>query len=193
MTLARLAVLVPAALLLPAHAAVVHDESVDGDLSSNAAAPTSLAFSLGSNVVSGTTFSANQPGGDRDFLTFTLGAGQQLASLRLLAYSPDDPGFIAFNAGPTGFVPDASTDANFLAGILISDLEVGADLLPLFVSSAVTTNSLAVPVLDPGTYTLVIQQTSSNLTSYSLDFAVVPAPGAAASLALGLLAARRRR
>ena len=65
----------------PARAAVVWNEAVAGDLSSDPLAPTVVGFSSGVNVVSG---SLSQPGGDlRDFLTFTLGPDQFLTGLVL--------------------------------------------------------------------------------------------------------------
>jgi hypothetical protein len=173
---------------------VVHDESIDGDLSSDPDAPTSLVFVLGASTVSGTVRQSNDPSGDRDFLTFTVGVGQRLAALNLLAYTPDNPGFAAFNAGPTGYIPDSSTNGNFLSGILPETSQVGTDLLPSFVSDAVTTNSLSSPWLGAGTYTFVIQQTTNVEQAYSLEFVITPAPGGAALIGLaGVCLARRRR
>ncbi len=174
-------------------AGITYDESVDGDLSTDPNAPTALAFTLGSNTVSGTVTLSNQPSGDRDFITFTVGAGERLSALNLVAYSPDDAGFAAFNAGTTSFVPSAATDANFLAGILPEASQVGTDLLPAFVSSAVTTNSLPNPWLGPGDYAFVIQQTSPALQAYTLEFVITPAPASLSALTLGFLAVRRRR
>ena len=41
-------------LVSPLHAAVVHDESVNGDLSTSPGAPTPIAFAVGSNTIIGT-------------------------------------------------------------------------------------------------------------------------------------------
>ena len=167
-----LALLFLAGLTWPAHAAVVHDESGDGDLSSNPAAPTGLVFSVGGNTVTGTVSNLAANPGERDYITFTIPAGRKLVSLNLLAYSPDNLSFAAFNAGATSYIPSAGTDLNFLAGIHPDAGDVGSDLLPLFVSSAVTTNSLPAPELGPGTYCFLIQQTNPVIQSYSLEFVV---------------------
>ncbi len=156
-----------AALAAPARAAVVHDESVNGDLSSNNAAPTLLAFALGGNTVIGTTTS-----GDRDYLRFTIGANQVLSGLNLLVYSPDNLSFAAFNAGTTSYIPSGSTNAFFLAGIHVEFGDLGSDILPRFVDRSVTTYALDMPQLDPGDYCFVIQQTNAIIQSYSLEFVV---------------------
>ncbi|GJM18193.1 MAG: hypothetical protein DHS20C14_04060 [Phycisphaeraceae bacterium] len=177
-----------------AGAGISHDESVDGDLSSDPNAPTALVFMLGANTVSGTVRQSNSPTGDRDYLTFTVGAGQRLSALNLLAYSPDNPGFAAFNTGATSFIPDATTDASFLSGILPEASQVGTDLMPAFVSDAVTTNSLSNAWLGAGTYTFMIQQTTNVEQAYALEFVITPTPGGAALLGIaGMGAIRRRR
>jgi len=160
------------ALASPVGAAVVHDEAVDGDLSSLAAAPTALAFAAGGNTVIGSVRNSNNASGDRDFLTFTVGAGQTLSALNLLAYDPPFISFCAFNAGTTSYVPGVASDPNFLAGIHIDGSHVGLNLMPFFVAAAVTSNSLPSPELGPGDYCFVIQQTGTTLQSYSLEFVI---------------------
>jgi hypothetical protein len=160
-------VVVLAALAASANAAVVHDESVDGDLSSSAAAPTPLAFALGGNTVIGTTTS-----GDRDFLTFTIAPNQVLSGLNLLVYTPNNLGFAAFNAGTTSYVPSGTTNAFFLAGIHVEGADQGTDILPRFVDRSVTTYALDEPQLGPGDYSFIIQQLSPIIQSYSLEFVV---------------------
>jgi hypothetical protein len=155
---------------LVAAAGVVHDESSQGDLSSNEASPTTLAFAVGGNSVHGTV--SNITTIDRDYIHFTIDSGQSLTGLNLLAFAPDNLGFAAFNAGTTSFIPSAATAANFLAGIHPSGANVGTDLLPLFVSGSVTGNSLPAPSLGPGDYCFLIQQTSPITTTYSLEFVV---------------------
>ena len=82
----RLATLLLVAVLAsPAGAAVVHDESVNGDLSSNPAAPTALAFALGGNTITGTTSNLPANPGERDYITFTVGVGQKLVDWNLLS------------------------------------------------------------------------------------------------------------
>ena len=161
-----------AALALPAGAAVVHNEAVNGDLSTNPAAPTALVFTPGGNTVSGTVRNAGAPADPRDYITFTVPAGQKLLALNLLFYSPANISFAAFNAGATSFIPDISTDAMFLSGIHVSGDLFGTDLMPLFVTSNVTSNALSDPWLNAGTYCFVIQQANTTLTTYSLEFFV---------------------
>jgi hypothetical protein len=166
-----------AVLALPAAAAVVHDEAVDGDLSTNPAAPTPLAFALGSNVVKGSVRASTDT---QDFITFTVPAGTRLLALNLLLYAPNNIGFMAFNAGTTSFIPSVATDPMFLSGIHVSASETGTDLMPLFVTNNVTSNALPDPWLDPGAYCFVVQQANTTLTSYQLEFVlegVVPVRG----------------
>jgi len=165
-TLALLVLLAP-----PAMAVVVHDESVDGDLSTNPASPTPISFVGMSSVINGTTGNPGT-GVDRDYITFTIPVDRIVNEIRLLGWSPDNLGFLALNAGSTSFVPGAGTSASFLAGIHVSAAEVGSNLLPLFVSSSVTTNSLPEPFLGAGTYCFLAQQTSLISQSYSFEFIV---------------------
>ncbi len=161
------------ALLLGALAVPVsatnYDETMDGDLGTNPLAPTSLAFSVGSNIVSGTT---GNFGGviDRDYITFTIPAGHILIALNLLVWSPDNLGFVALNTGATSFVPSGATAASFLAGIHPSAGDIGSNLMQLFVSESVTGNSLAVPSLSEGTYCILFQQTNPITQAYEVDF-----------------------
>jgi hypothetical protein len=163
---------------LPAVAATVWDESVDGDLSSNAAAPTPIAFALGSNVLLGTVSGLPL---DRDYITFTIPADQVLSHLNLLELDPDNIAFTAFNSGSTSFIPSGSTNASFLSGIHITADDVGFDLMPFFDTRNVTTNSLPAPSLGPGTYCWLIQQTSAIVQSWQVEFVfegVVPTEAA---------------
>jgi hypothetical protein len=159
------------ALAVPVNAAVIHNEAVNGDLSTDPNAPTALAFPVGSSTVTGIT--GNTTGAvDRDYITFTIPAGSTLVGLNLLALSPNNIAFTSFNAGATSFVPSAATAASFLAGIHINAVQIGTNLMPLFVSDSVTGNSLSSPDLGPGTYCFLIQQTNAILQSYSLEFVV---------------------
>ncbi len=166
------AVVLLAALALPANAGVIHDESADGDLSSDPANPTPLAFSPGGNTIIGRLPNTGANPDPRDYITFTIPAGQILRSLILAAYSPLNTGFAAFNAGTTSFIPDFDTDPFFLAGIHVTTFLVGSDLMPLFVNNVVTTNALPLPELGPGDYCFLIQQVNAVTTSYTLEFVV---------------------
>jgi hypothetical protein len=166
-TLLLLATLAPAA-----GAAVIWDESVNGDLSTDPNAPTPIVFANGSNTITGTVSNSAAVGGDRDYITFTISAVQVISEINLLAYSPDNLSFLALNAGSTSFVPSAATNASFLSGIHVGASLVGSNLLIPFTTSSVTTNHLSTPLLMPGTYCFMIQQTNNIVESYSLEFVV---------------------
>ncbi|MEM1185919.1 MAG: GC-type dockerin domain-anchored protein [Planctomycetota bacterium] len=155
----------------------VVNEATEGDLSSDAASPTPLAFNFGSNVVEGTVEESNAAEGDRDFITVTIPAGQALTGIELLTWDPDNIGFIAVNDGATSFVPGNDTNANFLAGVLVDSFNVGDDLLESFVNQSVTVNALGQAELGAGTYSFVVQQTSPLVQAYALDFQVSEADG----------------
>src|SRR5206468_1992584 len=103
-----------AALAVPAAAGVIWDEGTDGDLSTNAAAPTPITFATGSSTIKGTVSGTPL---DRDYITFTIDPGKVLTHLWLHTWDPDDIGFSSFNAGSTSFVPSGATNALFLSGI----------------------------------------------------------------------------
>jgi hypothetical protein len=170
----------------PARAAVVWNEAVAGDLSSDPLAPTVVGFSSGVNVVSG---SLSQPGGDlRDFLTFTLGPDQFLTGLVLDALVADGAGFQGINSGSASFVPDADTAGSFLGLEFVDGTSVGVDMLPALASGLFGSTGFSVP-LGPGTYTYLIQEvTPGQASAYQLSFQVVPEPRVAGWLCLPLVA-----
>jgi len=162
-------VLLLAAMAVPAGAATIWNEGINGDLSSSEAAPTSISFGIGTNQIIG---SVNGNPLDRDYITFTIGAGQTLSHLNLIAFSPDNLAFTAFNSGSTSFIPSGGTNGLFLSGIHISAADVSKDLMPFYDTRNVTTNSLASPSLGPGTYCWMIQQTSPTVQSYTVEFVI---------------------
>ena len=162
-------VLLLAAMAVPVNAAVIWNESVNGDLSSSEAAPTAISFGVGSNTILG---SINGNPLDRDYITFTLAPGQTLSHLNLISFSPDNIAFTAFNSGSTSFVPSGATNGLFLSGIHITAADAGHDLMPFYDTRNVTTNSLPAPSLGPGTYCWMVQQTSPVLQNYTLEFVV---------------------
>lgn len=146
------------------------------DFSDDPQAPTVLTLSPGSNPVAGDVGFSNAVDGDRDFLTFTVGPGQSVDEITITQWDPDNRGFIAINAGDTGFIPSGATNASFLAGILPETSNVGSNLLDLFVTNSITAFELDEPTLGPGEYTLVIQQTSSLTQLYALDIVLTAEP-----------------
>jgi PEP-CTERM motif len=190
-------------LSVAGHAAIVWSENINGDLSSNPAAPTPITFQLGSNIISGSVFTGTDT---RDYITFTLAPGFELVSLRLLMYddlntgTPNDgnTGFHAINLGSTSFIPDASTAGFFLGGYHL-DPPVGVDLLPVLALGVTggpghAGTGFTVP-LEAGTYSYLVQQTGPQLTGYSIEFNVVPEPSSVVLIlgGLGVIAGRQRR
>ena len=190
--------------LKPAAAAVIYDETFDGDLSNDPLAPTPLTFSVGSNEVVGNMFT---PDDTRDFITFTIQPDQRLEALRLLRYQdldlnvPGNRGFHAINLGTTSFIPSGGTADNFLGGSHLDPVPEGTDLLPVLAMAPQAGTGFITP-LEPGDYSYVIQQTGPQLTGYTVDFVVsqvsetVPEPfsilGSAVGLGLGALLLKKK-
>lgn len=172
------------------HAAVIWDESVNGELSHSAAAPTILPITVGSNIVHA---SVGNPGGlARDYVRFIIPDGHVLTAINLLAYAPEDIGFTAINAGVHSFFPTPDTDIFFMAGIHLFHTDVGSDLLELMMTRAVTAEGLGYPeITDPGSYCMVIQQTAVVITTYSMEF-VLAGPTSTESATWGRIKALYR-
>lgn len=174
----------------PALAQVIHDESVDGDLSGDRFNPTAYVLGLGSNRLIATS----SPG-DREFVALTVPAGMLMSALIQVDYiGEDEVAFAAVDDGPQFLVdPDAFTTAGMLGWTHFGPLifSNGSDILPAMGMGSGADGF--VPPLPAGTYTFWLQQTGQE-TTYELDFFVIPAPGAAGLLGTGALwAARRRR
>ncbi len=189
------------ALLTPAVAAstllaggITYNEAVDGDLSDDRFAPTSLALTEGINTITLDVVISDQPGGDRDYFTFNVGAGLFIDSVILVdASNPnggiDSTAFVGFTSG-NFFDFDPDTFQGSLNGFtLTADELIGTDLLPALNAQSGS------PVPSPaGDYTFWVQQTGTDLTQVTLDIVITPAPGSFSAMALaGLLGARRRR
>ena len=185
-----------------ATAATAWDESVDGDLSTNPAAPTAVSFVPGSNIVSGTVTSSGAPADTRDYLTFSVPANHGLYKLRLLQWDDvpgggdGNTGFNAFNSGATSFIPSAGTIASFLGANHVDASYEGGDMLPDVAAAPFGGSGFTIP-LGQGTYTYLVQQTGQQIDAYSLDFVIrqIPEPTTLMLSCLGLagLGWRRRR
>lgn len=162
-------VMLLAALAVPAAAGVIWNEGINGDLSSSEASPTLISFGVGTNQILGSVSGSPL---DRDYITFTIAPGQTLIHLNLIAFSPDNLAFSAFNSGSTSYIPSGGTNGLFLSGIHIAGADVGSDMMPFYDTRNVTTNSLAGPSLGPGTYCWMIQQTSPLTQSYTVEFVI---------------------
>jgi len=172
---------------------ITYDESVDGDLSDDRFAPTSIALVEGVNSITMDVIISDQPGGDRDYFTFNIAAGLQVDSVFLVDASNPNGGFdstalVAFTDG-SFFDFDPDTFVGSLNGfVLTSNDLVGTDIFP-----ELNSNSGSVPAL-AGDYTFWVQQTGSDLTSITLDIVITPSPMTVGPLAMaGLMAVRRRR
>lgn len=191
-----IALVVAAAAASSAQANVLWDEGVSGDASGNPLTPSDAGVvMLGDNFFTGAT--TNTGGADqRDYITFVVPAGLEITQLLVITFSPSNIAWTHFDDGPTSVIPDAGTAASLLAGAHIQGvIPSGTDIFGNYQTGS--PNLLAGPglgaTLGPGTYTFLMQQTSPILTSYSLNFVAVPAPGAASLAGVAMLASIRRR
>lgn len=182
------------AVLTPAHAVVIWDESLSGDLSNNQAIPTPFTLSSGTNSVAGTV----QSGSDvTDWIALTVPVGFQLDSMVLAAYaSADVQGFTGMQIG-SSFVGSILDPAAYLgyAHFGTGPGNVGSDLFPEMEVSAGAQGFTA--PLASGTYTVLVRQAGA-VTNYQFDYNVsaVPEPaslGLIAAACVTLLTRRRRK
>ena len=182
---------VPVAAPSPAALGATWDESSDGDLSTDPAAPTPVVLVPGTNTILGSVVS---PGDTRDYITFTIPPGQSLTALRQRAYV-DIPGgfganrgYNALNSGSTSLVPDNMNGASFLGGNHVDPLPAGSDMLPGLAAATLAGTGFSLP-LGPGTYCYLIQQTGPEQNGYELEFEIeavtIPAMPLGGLLALG--------
>lgn len=165
-----------------------HDESVDGDLSTDPASPTALVMDVGLNTLTGTVQS---PGDTRDYVTFTIELDELLVSIVQMDYydvntsGPGDRGFHAIIEGSSSLVPGGSNIGSFLGSNHLVELTSGTDMLPTL-GSAPNGGIGFTPPLGPGTYTYHIQQTGTEWTAYEIDLVVELLPSLPGLGPLGL-------
>lgn len=181
-----------------AHADIVYNESVSGDLSGSRLSPTHITLALGSNEVFGTT---GRTAGvvDLDYFTFTVPVGQVLTGLTILpgtaGLGPLGDSFIGIQAGSQVTVLPTATDATGLLGWFHYDnSDVGTNILPLMGTSGFGSTGFA-PPLPAGSYSVWIQELSTGTAPYGFNFILeTPEPASWAMLigGLALIAARAR-
>lgn len=162
-----LPVLVLVATAAPA-ATTAWNETVQGELSGVAVAPTVLSL-----VEDVNSLLAVSGGGDQDYFTFTLAAGQSMTAFIVSSYvSSDSTAFVAIQAG-----------SSWTAGFDTSQMLAFQHFGPGNVGNNILGIAPATP-LGPGSYTVWAQQLGAS-TSYQFDMAVVPEPGVFSLLLLG--------
>jgi hypothetical protein len=182
-----------AALLLftvtPALGQFAWNEASDGDITGDRFAPLFLGAGLGSNTITGTVVT-----GDIDYFTFVVPAGAELVALNLLNYnSLDELAFVAVQQGNV-FTVDAAnpTPVGLLGYTLYGEFFEGLNILPDIGQGSGATGFTG--PLPAGQYVFWNQQTGIEITDYTFEFVIVPAPGGLALLgSSGLLTLRRRR
>jgi hypothetical protein len=174
-----------------AASASVYNESIDGDLSGDRFNPTMISIDNGLNTVTMQVVDSAS-GGDRDYFTFSIGAGQSIDSIVVTdSFNPtvgfDSAGFVGlafdnfFDFDPDTFVGPG------LQGFVITDMSVIG-------TESISALSGGLTSLGAGDYSFWVQQTGPDLTEISLAINVVPSPSAMGLLAMGgLIGVRRRR
>ena len=160
-------------------AAVIHDESVNGDLSGDRFNPTTYSLSFGVNSLHATT-----SGTDLEYVTLIVPPGYQLASIVVVSYvSANGIAFIGVQSGTT-FTEDPinpnvanllgwahfGTDFGSVGQDILDDMGMGFGAIGF------------TPPLPAGPYTYWIQQFDFDPTTYQLDFSVALAPNAPGDL-----------
>ena len=173
---------------------IVHDESINGELSDSGAMPTPVTLVLGLNTIEGSLGGLGAGGGggasngnDADIFTFTVAAGQTVNSITTTR-SDSNVGFIGYsNTSSIGAISDNATLAAAIqAGGLFGNNSIGPadDLSPIPTT------------LGAGDHTFILQETAAP-TDFSISFNVaqaIPEPSSAALLSgLTLLGLVRRR
>jgi hypothetical protein len=170
----------------------IWDEGVNGDLSGNRLVPTDLGdLAAGSSTVTATSVA-----GDREYFTLVVPAGHQLDAIVLGSYttSANSLSFVGLQSGATFTeLPTGTNVANLLGWTHFGAAQVGTSILD-DIGLGFGAQGFA-PPLPAGAYTFWTQETGASPATYGLDFQVslVPEPGTALLVALGLagLAARR--
>jgi hypothetical protein len=163
-----------------AHAAVVWDESVSGDLSNDRLNPTPINLSAGVNSLIGNVGVVTGTNLDIDYITINVPVGDRLSGLILNSYVGDDgTSFIGMENGSQITVPTTAFTAAGLQGWghfgPDTSNQVGFDMLPNMSLSSLGSSGFTIPVPN-GKYSFWIQQRDGFPTDYQFDFVVTPPP-----------------
>ena len=188
-----------AVITTAASADLMWDESIDGDLSGDYLNPTQLFTKGVNNQVLFTTVGSGSNGGeqDREYFTFTIAEGYELAAIILDGFetSPESNlGFISIAAGDSFPTPADAPDPTSLLGYALPGVgDIGNDILQTMGQGA-GSQGFSGP-LGAGSYTFWAQETGPSTDNWDLNFVVtaIPAPGSLALLGLGGFVSRRRR
>ena len=174
------------------------------DLSDDGNSPTFLTFSDGHNIVEG-SMGWNGTTLDADIWTFTIASGYEVSAINLVTYNGSNPTFpnghwMAIANGSTIDTSDASTHLS--NGLWREETDIhgnsNTNLLAILQNGPEFGSSLAKITgnLQAGTYTFWVQETSSFVNQYCIDFVVTPVPEPGSALLLGaasFFCLRRRR
>jgi len=171
------------------HAALIWDESINGDLSNNELAPTDLpALNPGSNRLVGSigTWWSSDPG---DVFRFTVPSGYRLSEFVLESY--DDGTY--YDYLPVSLHRGASVSDPYVEFILLTDWGSGTDLLQF--DSAPGPQPAGVYTVDISSIEQGTGVDERSLYSIDMKMEAIPAPGAflLAGLGTGLFSYIRRR
>jgi hypothetical protein len=152
-----------------------YDEGIDGDLSGNRLAPTSVSLDPGTNTITATSVS-----GDLEYFTVTVPVGFELSALTLASYvSLDALAFIGVQSGTTFTEPATGTDVSQLLGWThfgSGNSTVGTDILDDIGAGFGAIGFTG--ALGAGDYTFWSQQTGVNSSTYALELEITAAVAA---------------
>lgn len=165
-------------------------ESIQGDLSGVANAPTPLTFDLGPNRVIGTMGTDTDVGTptDRDIFTVTIPLGQAITSIYVNIYDPPGASFYAIAPGTSISLTDPSAH---LSNVLINRT---GEFLPNLAAGAYSGGLGLSDPMPAGTYTIWFQELASVVTyDFTYTVSVIPEPSAFALMLPPIALLRRRR
>jgi hypothetical protein len=157
--------------------------------------PTPITFVAGGNDILG-SYGVGVAGGfvDRDYFTFTVGAGRSYAAIIVLPGTTvaGSASFIGIEAGSQITLPPTTATAAGLLGWHLTRpaSDIGNDILFLIGNPRPALGATGfAPPLGPGTYSVWIQENGvcgPGLCHYGFDFVLVPEPASSAGVLTGL-------